>query len=177
VAAHAEVLREPRGRSWAPDRAAYLRGLFDPYAQCRIICGGFNAWAKGRFGTPEDVDQVSLSAFDLAGINLHRVRLLTLSSCSGAAGDVQPLESSASLATAARAAGAGAVVAALWHVPDIDTRDLMVNLYWLEPATGSSVEALRQAQLKLKARGLGAWAGFVIWAGPDDLARLRRRPD
>lgn len=77
------------------------RPIRSPYAQCRIICGGSNAWAKGSFGTPANVDQVSLSAFDLAGLNLHRVRLLTLSSCSGAAGDVQPLEGSASLATAA----------------------------------------------------------------------------
>ena len=145
IAAHAEVLREPKEKSWAPERAAHLHRLFDPYAQCRIICGGFNAWAKGRYGTPEDVDQVSLSASDLAELNLQQVRLLTLSSCSGAAGDVRPLESSSSLATAARAAGA--VVAALWPVPDIDTRDLMIELYWLEPATGSSVEALRQAQM------------------------------
>jgi hypothetical protein len=175
LASHADVVDGPRGRPWSADRVEMLQAQYDPYAQSLIICGGFNDWARGA-GSFSDLHQVSVSAAELASFDLRQLRLMTFGACNGAVGGTAPLESSASLATAARAAGAGAVVAALWPVPDQETRLLMSNLYWLEPATGSSVEALRQSQLELLDRGLGAWASFVVWAGPDDLARLRRRP-
>lgn len=172
---HAERFERPGGLYWEPSRAAQLEAFFDPYAQSRIICGGFNDWAAGQ-GSADDLDRVSVSAAELAAIDLRRLRLMIFGACNCAVGAVQPLESSTSLATAARVGGAGAVVAAIWAVPDAATLRLMSYLHWIEPATGSSVEALRLAQLSLKDDGVGAWASWVIWAGPDDIERLRIEP-
>jgi CHAT domain-containing protein len=91
-----------------------------------------------------------LTVADMLGADA-RLRLAVLSACStGLAGDDLPDEL-VSLSTGFLEAGAEAVIASLWQVPDASTRELMTRFYslWL----GSELhpaEALRRAQQKVR---------------------------
>ncbi len=93
---------------------------------------------------------LTLSQLENSAISFHGTRLLTLSACSTAKGDVTSdgLEMD-SLGMVAQQKDAEAVLATLWDVNDASTSQAMSDFYsrWVrEPAMGKA-EALRQAQL------------------------------
>ncbi len=114
-------------------------GDAEPY----LMLGGENAGDTGGF-------PLTLSRIEESTINFQQTRLLTLSACSTAKGDVNNngMEMD-SLGMIAQQKGAGAVLAALWDVNDASTSRLMSDFYtrWVtNPALGKA-EALRQAQM------------------------------
>lgn len=93
---------------------------------------------------------LTLSQLENSTVSFHGTRLLTLSACSTAKGDVASdgLEMD-SLGMVAQQKDAEAVLATLWDVNDASTSRIMSDFYsrWVkEPAMGKA-EALRQAQL------------------------------
>src|SRR5262249_1900805 len=116
-------------------------------------------------------DAFTLSAKELSSYDLARLRLLTLSACHGATGTLQVLEAPASLATAARAAGAGAVAASLWNVGSDACAKLMIELYGHWQSQGRPGRALADAQRAMRKAGAPAsdWAAFAIWADQSEL--------
>jgi CHAT domain-containing protein len=102
---------------------------------------------------------------ELADLGLA-VDLLVLSACETHAGNAQQLEGVHSLARAGFGAGANAVLATLWRVPDAVTRDLMVAFYrhWFEGRM-SRAQALAHGKREALSRGadLSAWSSFVLW--------------
>jgi CHAT domain-containing protein len=93
---------------------------------------------------------LTLSQLENSTVSFHGTRLLTLSACSTAKGDVASdgLEMD-SLGMVAQQKDAEAVLATLWDVNDASTSRIMSDFYsrWVkEPAIGKA-EALRQAQL------------------------------
>lgn len=96
----------------------------------------------------------------------HPRSLTTLSACQTALGERIPGAQLRSLAEAFSLAGAQSVLASLWKIPDLPTRDLMVRFY-RELASGKTkAEALREAQLGLIQSPDNAlpfnWAAFVL---------------
>jgi CHAT domain-containing protein len=96
--------------------------------------------------------ELTLSKLEDSTITFHGTRLLTLSACSTAKGDVanDGLEMD-SLGMVAQQKDAEAVLATLWDVNDLSTSRIMSDFYarWVSNPTAGKAEALRQAQLAL----------------------------
>jgi CHAT domain-containing protein len=104
-------------------------------------------------------------AHELAALEL-RADLLVLSACETHAGSVTKLEGVDGLSRAGFAAGARAVLATLWRVPDVAARDLVVGFYrsWIDEGLARAT-ALAKAKREAIARGvpIAAWSSFVLW--------------
>ena len=111
----------------------------EPY----LMLGGENS------GDPEGYP-LTLSRLEDSAISFHGTRLLTLSACSTAKGDVAKdgLEMD-SLGMIAQQKDAEAVMATLWDVNDASTSRIMSDFYarWVKAPADGKGEALRQAQL------------------------------
>jgi CHAT domain-containing protein len=111
----------------------------EPY----LMLGGENS------GDPQGFP-LTLSRLEDSTISFHGTRLLTLSACSTAKGDIAQngLEMD-SLGMIAQQKDAEAVLATLWDVSDASTSRLMSDFYsrWVKDPAAGKAEALRQAQL------------------------------
>jgi CHAT domain-containing protein/Tfp pilus assembly protein PilF len=122
--------------------------------------------------------QLTLSKLEDSPISFHGTRLLTLSACSTAKGDVRNdgMEMD-SLGMVAQQKDAEAVLATLWDVNDASTSKIMSDFYarWVKTPAEGKAEALRRAQLGLlhgetaTSRSSGGnyshpfyWAPFVL---------------
>jgi hypothetical protein len=124
-----------------------------------------------------------LTVADMLGADA-RLRLAVLSACTtGLAGDELPDEL-VSLSTGFLEAGADAVIASLWPVPDASTRELMTRFYalWL----GSELhpaEALRRAQQDVRDSTLAEKERFAAeerglpYRSARDVSSDQRTPD
>jgi CHAT domain-containing protein len=98
----------------------------------------------------------------------YNAKLVVLSACETGSGKMYKGEGVTGLTRAVMYAGTPAVVASLWKVDDIATKDLMVNFYrnMLEKKM-EKVEALRQAKLELLKdqhyRSPLYWSAFVMY--------------
>jgi len=109
-------------------------------------------------------------AGDIARLSLQGTRLVVLSACDTANGDLAPGEAVASLRRAVELAGARSAVTAVWQVPSAATTALMTSFY-ARLAQGETMgAALRGAKRELLAAGSPprAWAGFQL-SGEDGL--------
>ena len=108
-----------------------------------------------------------LTAFEIMQLDLKNTELVVLSACESANGDASSNgNSSNSLQRAFRLAGAKAVLASKWKVPDQQTQELMVEFYtnWLEKKMTKHM-ALQQAQMTLSKKYPEPyyWAAWVLY--------------
>ena len=146
------------------DLAGYAPGLLSGLALAGANVGGTAA------------DDGILTAEEVADLDLSRCRLAVLSACETGLGETAGGEGLLGLQRAFTAAGAGAVVAGLWAVPDAPTRSLMGRFHAnRRRAGGSTLAALREAQLWVLNHPdeAGADRGLTFAAG-DDPAGTRR---
>lgn len=108
-----------------------------------------------------------LNAADLFDFILD-ADLITLSSCEGARGDINVGDEMSGLAQAFFHAGARALVAGLWKVPDKTTMVLMTQFYQALQAGRSPAQALAVAQRQMIKLGFTPfyWAPFVLIGHP-----------
>ena len=95
-------------------------------------------------------DNGILTAEEISAQNLEGVQLVVLSACETGLGKAAGGEGLLGLQRSFQAAGARAVVASLWQVPDEETKALMGEFYtnlWQKKL--SPLESLRQAQLAM----------------------------
>jgi CHAT domain-containing protein/Tfp pilus assembly protein PilF len=114
-------------------------GDAEPY----LMMGGKDAGETNGY-------ELTLSKMEDSSISFHGTRLLTLSACSTAKGDVaQDGEEMDSLGMIAQQKDAEAVLATLWDVNDASTSRLMSDFYarWVKHPEDGKAESLRQAQL------------------------------
>jgi CHAT domain-containing protein/tetratricopeptide (TPR) repeat protein len=135
--------------------------------------------ASGQFGS----GLIALSLDDHAAIGLmgpadiaaHRLggALVVMNGCHSGQGETLPGSGPMGLTRAWIAAGARAVVATRWDVPDDTAQSLMVNFYRAlrQPDGGHPAAALRDAQLQAL-RGGGPDAQPSRWAGYFLLSRI-----
>jgi CHAT domain-containing protein len=114
-----------------------------------------------------------LTGYEALTLDLHPGALVTLAACETVGGKQRRGEGVVGLARAFFEAGAGTVVASLWSVEDIATRELMVRFYRKlseqNRKSWSTAGALAEAQSEM-ARGEAGparsqpfyWAGFVL---------------
>jgi CHAT domain-containing protein len=113
---------------------------------------------------------------EVAALDLDGCELAVLSACETGLGESAGGEGLLGLQRGFQLAGARAVVAGLWKVPDEPTRALMVRFYrnlW-GPKPMSKLAALREAQLWMLREGRDR--GLVSADEPEVPGRARRAP-
>lgn len=107
-----------------------------------------------------------MTAAELAGLDLRRVRLVVLAACRTVRSGRTRASGFTGLSGALLAAGAGAAVGSTWDVDDHLTAVLMREFHRAYRGSGDGPRALREAQLVLlrshdpMLRTPAAWAGF-----------------
>jgi CHAT domain-containing protein len=128
-----------------------------------LLFTGCNAWLAG-VTTPPEVGTGLLSASEFALLDLDGTELVVLSACATGVGAIDYADGSLlSLRTAALAAGAACCVSTLWEVDDAATATMMSTFYQQLNAGQGPAQALRTAQLALRAIRPDPyfWAGWV----------------
>jgi hypothetical protein len=161
----------------APGAAAELAqpGALDEFTRevrglsPRVLCGLALAGANLP-GDPVQRSRGTMTAEELAHVDLSRCRLAVLSACETSVGVRRAGIGVASLQSALHVAGARSTLTSLWKVPDAATCELMVLFHTALRRDGlTPAKALAQAKLALRQRRapLAEWAGWVL-TGPGD---------
>lgn len=139
------------GPSWGTDQSV---SVYAPGLLSGIVLAGANLPA----GESEGI----LTAEQIASLRLPDVSLVVLSSCESGLGEAAAGEGTIGLQRAFHASGVSSVVASLWKVPDVATRDLMLRFYgnmWVRGL--GRLDALREAQLWMATQAVARYRPMV----------------
>jgi CHAT domain-containing protein len=103
---------------------------------------------SGLILTPSATDDGLLTAQELCLLDLRAADWVVLSACNSGLGRLVPGEGLFGLRRALEIAGARTVVMAVWRIHDTQIQDLMAEIYRLRMAGCSTVDAIRDAQLR-----------------------------
>ena len=135
-----------------------------------LALAGVNSWLKGG-SPPGEAEDGLLTAEDVSGLDLLDTDLVVLSACETGLGEIHVGEGVFGLRRAFVLAGAKTLVMSLWKVPDQQTQELMVDFYGRILAGRARADALREAQLALKAKYPDPlyWGAFICQGNPGPL--------
>ncbi len=116
-----------------------------------------------RLSLLEKASDGLISALRLSTLNLKDTKLVVLSACRSALGEIRNGEGVAGLNQALFTAGAQCVIGGLWAVPDDETAEFMAAFYRQLVYGKTSAMALRDAKLEYSQHHTPhQWAGFVL---------------
>ncbi|MGE4605918.1 MAG: CHAT domain-containing protein, partial [Myxococcota bacterium] len=147
----------------------------NPLLRSGLVLAGANV-------APVGSDDGILTALEMAGLDLWGTRLVVLSACETAVGQVAVGEGVYGMRRALVIAGAAAQLASLWKVSDYATKELMTAYYERLLAGEGRSEALRNVQLAMLANPARSrpyyWASFIPIGdrGPVDLGVEQTNP-
>ena len=121
---------------------------------------------------PKEAEDGILTAEDVSGLDLLATDLVVLSACETGLGALHASEGVYGLRRTFVLAGAKTLVMSLWRVPDGETKDLMIDFYASILRGDSRADALRNAQLKIKATHPNPffWGAFICQGDPSPLS-------
>jgi CHAT domain-containing protein/tetratricopeptide (TPR) repeat protein len=141
----------------------------DPMLRSGLFFAGADRRLSGG-AAASDLDDGVLTAYEAAQLDLQGTELVVLSACETGLGKVEAGEGVFGLRRALQVAGADFVLMSMWAVPDKETQELMALFYekWL--AGKDKPEALREAELEMRARVKARygedrpqyWGAFVL---------------
>lgn len=148
----------------------------DRYENPLLRSGLALAGANTRFSDrqlPAEVEDGLLTAEDVSGMDLLETELVVLSACETGLGQIRIGEGVFGLRRAFLLAGAKTLLISLWKVPDEETQELMVDFYGRILSGQSRTDALREAQLTMKAKypDPSCWGAFICQGNPGPLSR------
>ncbi|HRH59543.1 MAG TPA: CHAT domain-containing protein [Chitinophagaceae bacterium] len=133
----------------------------NPMLRCGLVLAASNAaWTGKNISGREDG---ILTAYEIAQLDLSNTRLVVLSACETALGDINANEGVIGLQRAFKMAGVQQMILSLWKVPDAATKELMTLFYsnWLNGENAG--DALRNAQLSMQQKYPPYyWAAFIL---------------
>ncbi len=150
------------------------RHVENPLLRSGLALAGVNTWSQGGSVPPQAEDGI-LTAEDVSGLDLSDTELVVLSACETGMGEVHAGEGVFGLQRAFVLAGARTLVMSLWKVPDWRTQELMQEFYGYFSNGYPCSDALRKAQLMIKARYVHPfnWGAFICQGDPNLVARSR----
>jgi CHAT domain-containing protein len=178
-----DLNREGRGLGFdfgefagAPGGLGRLSGpmMENPMLRSGLALAGANTWFKAG-NPPEEAEDGLLTAEDVTGLDLLATELVVLSACETGLGQVHVGEGVFGLRRAFVLAGAKTLVMSLWKVPDEPTRELMEDFYGRLLTGQGRAEALRAAQLAMKAKYPDPyyWGAFICQGDPSPLGAVQ----
>ena len=152
-----------------------LSAVENPLLRAGLALAGANTWLQGHEQAldPAAEDGI-LNAVDVSGLDLLDTELVVLSACDTGLGSVQVGEGVFGLRRAFILAGTKTLVMSLWKVPDQQTQELM-ELFYRHLLEGiPRADALRAAQLAMKAQYPEPlhWGAFICQGEPGSLPTL-----
>jgi CHAT domain-containing protein len=126
-----------------------------------LFAGGNNFWGTNNISL--DKEDGILNAFEISGLDFSNTKLVVMSACQTALGEIKGSEGVFGLQRAFKMAGAEYIIASLWKVPDAETAEMMI-LFYENLAKNESIEdAFRNAQLLMRKKYPPYyWAGFIL---------------
>lgn len=136
----------------------------DPLIRSGLLFSGANSvWKQGSKN--DSIDDGVLTGSEISLMDLSRTRLVVLSACNTAIGDIDYWEGVYGLQRAFRMAGAGSVLVSLWEIPDHETT-IFMEAFYEHLAVGVSIRDAFEATIrKMKSDypdNPKVWAGFVL---------------
>lgn len=127
-----------------------------------VMAGANNAW-QGK-AIDRSLEDGILTAEEISHLDLSGARLVVLSACQTALGNVDEVDGVYGLQRGLKKAGAQSIVMSLWRVPDEATALLMTAFYEALTQGLSATHALRQARTRLQQSHPDpySWAAFVV---------------
>ncbi len=135
----------------------------DPFFRSGLLfAGANNAWA----GKPiEGIEDGILTSYEVSDMYLPNTKLVVLSACETALGDIRGSEGVYGLQRAFKIAGAKNLVMSLWKVPDQETAEFMQLFYDNLFSRQSVSDAFFHAQTKMKNKYRSEpykWAAWIL---------------
>ena len=171
------------GGQRVPDRSGKNRGGRIWPTRCHEVwktrcCAQDLCWraptpgCKGKVLSREVEDGI-LTAEDASGLDLLFTDLVVLSACQTGLGDIKAGEGVFGLRRAFLLAGAKTLLMSLWKIPDEETQMLMEGFYKRILEGKPRAEALREAQLEVKAVSPEPlfWGAFISQGDPGPLPK------
>lgn len=129
-----------------------------------LLLSGANHKLMGEEVTDEHNDGI-LTAEEISNISLSGVEMVVLSACETGLGSVSG-EGVFGLQRGFKLSGVNCIVMSLWKVDDEATKELMTNFYKNLLKGSSKIEALKEAQKKIREtpgyEDPEYWAGFIL---------------
>jgi CHAT domain-containing protein/tetratricopeptide (TPR) repeat protein len=146
-------------------------GMENPLLRSGLALAGANTWLA-RGALPDEAEDGLLNAEDVTGMDLLATDLVVLSACETGLGEIKTGEGVFGLRRAFVLAGAKTLVVSLWKVPDEETQRLMTDFYHRILSGQPRADALREAQLAMKAKDADPffWGAFICHGDPGPLA-------
>lgn len=147
----------------------------DPMLRSGLVFAGANTWLQKGLLFQEGENGI-LTAEEISNLDLFNTELVVLSACDTGLGDIQVSEGVFGLQRAFLLAGAKTIIMSLWKVPDQQTQELMVYFYNRILAGESRSDALREAQLAMKAKYSNPlyWGAFICLGNINPLLGLKQ---
>lgn len=134
-----------------------------PLLRSGFVLSGANVYSN-RSNTIKHYEDGIVTAQEISNLDFRNTKLITLSACETALGDIDNNEGVYGLQRAFKIAGVKEMLITLWEIPDNETR-LLMNLFYRHILDGDSYyEALHKAQLTMKINypDPAIWAGFEL---------------